>query len=213
MPQLNTHPTFRSNCQKIHFPNPTIPTPPKGSEVFVGNLPPDIHEDEIIPLFSQCGAIYKLRLMMDFDDCTRGFAFICYHTPEAAAAAVLLLHNHAVKPGVFICVHLSRDKRRLFVGNVPRNASAENIERRLCRVFDGVVRVMVFEEVANPGLNRGYAFVEFQSYVLAAIARKRMAMGGECVWGKRMVADWAFPEPVVHPVILMQVMKFIICLT
>ena len=40
--------------------------PPQGSEVYVGNLPRDIYEDELIPVFSRCGHIYKMRVMLDF---------------------------------------------------------------------------------------------------------------------------------------------------
>lgn len=59
---------LQENGQRKYGPPPTWvgPAPDKGSEVFVGHLPRDIFEDELVPLFSRIGPIYQLRLMMDF---------------------------------------------------------------------------------------------------------------------------------------------------
>lgn len=36
-------------------------SPPAGCEIFVGNIPNYVYEDELIVLFEQCGKIYDLR--------------------------------------------------------------------------------------------------------------------------------------------------------
>uniref|UniRef100_A0A8P4KDE3 Heterogeneous nuclear ribonucleoprotein Q acidic domain-containing protein n=1 Tax=Dicentrarchus labrax TaxID=13489 RepID=A0A8P4KDE3_DICLA len=36
-----------------------------GTEVFVGKIPRDLYEDELVPLFESAGPIWDLRLMMD----------------------------------------------------------------------------------------------------------------------------------------------------
>uniref|UniRef100_A0AAY4CMM9 RRM domain-containing protein n=1 Tax=Denticeps clupeoides TaxID=299321 RepID=A0AAY4CMM9_9TELE len=36
-----------------------------GTEVFVGKIPRDLYEDELVPLFEKAGSIWDLRLMMD----------------------------------------------------------------------------------------------------------------------------------------------------
>uniref|UniRef100_A0A674C1B0 Heterogeneous nuclear ribonucleoprotein R n=1 Tax=Salmo trutta TaxID=8032 RepID=A0A674C1B0_SALTR len=36
-----------------------------GTEVFVGKIPRDLYEDELVPLFEKAGPIWDLRLMMD----------------------------------------------------------------------------------------------------------------------------------------------------
>uniref|UniRef100_A0A8C8JS29 RRM domain-containing protein n=1 Tax=Oncorhynchus tshawytscha TaxID=74940 RepID=A0A8C8JS29_ONCTS len=36
-----------------------------GTEVFVGKIPRDLYEDELVPLFEKAGTIWDLRLMMD----------------------------------------------------------------------------------------------------------------------------------------------------
>ncbi|NXT67453.1 RBM46 protein, partial [Chaetops frenatus] len=42
------------------------PPPPRGCEVFVGKIPRDMYEDELVPVFERSGKIYELRLMMEF---------------------------------------------------------------------------------------------------------------------------------------------------
>ncbi|NXC38630.1 RBM46 protein, partial [Penelope pileata] len=42
------------------------PPPPRGCEVFVGKIPRDMYEDELVPLFERAGKIYAFRLMMEF---------------------------------------------------------------------------------------------------------------------------------------------------
>ena len=63
--------------------------PPPGSEVFVGKVPKDMFEDELVSLFEQCGRIWDLRLMMDpLSGANRGYAFIKYCGKDGAEAAV-----------------------------------------------------------------------------------------------------------------------------
>ncbi|NWX01554.1 RBM46 protein, partial [Caloenas nicobarica] len=42
------------------------PPPPRGCEVFVGKIPRDMYEDELVPVFERAGRIYEFRLMMEF---------------------------------------------------------------------------------------------------------------------------------------------------
>lgn len=54
------------------------PAPPRGCEVFVGKIPRDMFEDELVPLFEKAGRIYEFRLMMEFSGENRGYAFVMY---------------------------------------------------------------------------------------------------------------------------------------
>lgn len=65
------------------------PPPGPGCEVFCGKIPKDMYEDELIPLFEQCGTIWDLRLMMDpMTGTNRGYAFVTFTTRDAAQQAV-----------------------------------------------------------------------------------------------------------------------------
>ena len=59
---------MQENGQRKFGPPPhwSGPPPPKGCEVFVGHLPRNVFEDELVPLFESIGPLYQLRLMMDF---------------------------------------------------------------------------------------------------------------------------------------------------
>lgn len=62
---------------------------PNGSEVFVGKIPKEIFEDELIPIFETIGQIFDLRLMIDpMTGQSRGYAFITYFCKEHAQQAV-----------------------------------------------------------------------------------------------------------------------------
>lgn len=48
-----------------------------------------MYEDELIPLFEKCGAVWDLRLMMDpMTGTNRGYAFVTFTSREAASNAV-----------------------------------------------------------------------------------------------------------------------------
>ena len=68
-------------------------------KVFVGKIPRDVYEDELVPLFSRHGRIYEMRLMMDFNGNNRGYAFVVFSTKKEAQNAVRMLNNYEVCPG------------------------------------------------------------------------------------------------------------------
>lgn len=63
-------------------------------QVFVGKIPRDLYEDELVPLFESAGAIWDLRLMMDpLSGQNRGYAFITYCNKDDAQKAVKLVSS------------------------------------------------------------------------------------------------------------------------
>lgn len=61
-------------------------------QIFVGKIPRDLFEDELVPLFEKAGPIWDLRLMMDpLSGLNRGYAFVTFCTKEAASEAVNLV--------------------------------------------------------------------------------------------------------------------------
>lgn len=86
--------TFCSKCTGIWFPEETL----HGFyfmfnlQIFVGKIPRDLFEDELVPLFEKAGPIWDLRLMMDpLTGLNRGYAFVTFCTKEAAQEAVKLV--------------------------------------------------------------------------------------------------------------------------
>ena len=139
--------TMQVNGQRIYGAPPPKwngPPPPKGCEVFVGKLPRDVMEKELLELFSPVGTIYELRLMMDFSGCNRGFAFIQFSQPDEADEAIRLLDNYEMRPKHRIGVLKSIDNCRLFFGGIPKTKTREEIQNEIEKLTEGVKQVIVY---------------------------------------------------------------------
>ncbi|XP_070785553.1 probable RNA-binding protein 46 [Enoplosus armatus] len=181
------------------------PAPPRGCEVFVGKIPRDMYEDELVPLFEGAGRIYEFRLMMEFSGENRGYAFVMYTNREAAQRAIQMLDNYEIRPGKFIGVCVSLDNCRLFIGSIPKDKSKEDIVEEMKKVTEGVVDVIVYPSSTDKSRNRGFAFVEYESHKAAAMARRRLIPGTFQLWGHSIQVDWAEPEKDVDEEVMQRV--------
>ncbi|KAH9282897.1 APOBEC1 complementation factor [Echinococcus granulosus] len=197
----------KENGQRRYGPPPnwTGEIPPRGCEVFVGKIPRDCFEDELIPIFEKVGLIYMFRLMMEFNGHNRGYGFCVYTAREDAKRAVDELNNYEIRKGKTIGVCLSVDNCRLFVGGIPKNKTKEEILVEMQKVTDGVKDVICYPSVADKSKNRGFAFVEYESHKAAAMARRKLIPGRIQPWGQQIAVDWAEPEREVNEEIMMKV--------
>ncbi|XP_018420325.1 PREDICTED: RNA-binding protein 47 isoform X3 [Nanorana parkeri] len=168
--------------------------PPRGCEVFVGKIPRDVYEDELVPVFESVGRIYEMRLMMDFDGKNRGYAFVMYTLKHEAKRAVRDLNNYEIRPGRLLGVCCSVDNCRLFIGGIPKMKKREEILEEISKVTEGVLDVIVYASAADKMKNRGFAFVEYDSHRAAAMARRKLMPGRIQLWGHQIAVDWAEPE-------------------
>ena len=180
-------------------------SPPRGTEVFVGKIPRDVFEDELVPVFETAGKIYELRLMMDFDGKNRGYAFVMYYTKAEAKGAVKKLNNYEIRKGRLLGVCYSVDNCRLFVGGIPKSKKKDDILTEMTKVTEGVVDVIVYPSASDKTKNRGFAFVEYTSHRAAAMARRKLIPGRIQLWGHPIAVDWAEPEQQVDEDIMDQV--------
>ncbi|KAM9838035.1 APOBEC1 complementation factor isoform 2-T2 [Aulostomus maculatus] len=170
------------------------PPPERGSEIFVGKLPRDLFEDELVPLCEKFGKIYEVRMMMDFNGNNRGYAFVTFSTKQEAKVAMKQLNNYEIRNGRLLGVCASVDNCRLFVGGIPKTKKREEILSEMRKVTDGVVDVIVYPSAADKSKNRGFAFVEYESHRAAAMARRKLLPGRIQLWGHAIAVDWAEPE-------------------
>uniref|UniRef100_A0A4W3IMB9 RNA-binding protein 47 n=1 Tax=Callorhinchus milii TaxID=7868 RepID=A0A4W3IMB9_CALMI len=168
--------------------------PPRGCEVFVGKIPRDVYEDELVPVFESVGRIYEMRLMMDFDGKNRGYAFVMFTAKHEAKRAVRELNNYEIRPGRLLGVCSSVDNCRLFIGGIPKMKKREEILEEISKVTEGVLDVIVYASAADKMKNRGFAFVEYESHRAAAMARRKLMPGRIQLWGHQIAVDWAEPE-------------------
>uniref|UniRef100_A0A3B3SUZ0 RNA-binding protein 47 n=1 Tax=Paramormyrops kingsleyae TaxID=1676925 RepID=A0A3B3SUZ0_9TELE len=186
----------QENGQRKYGPPPGWegPLPPRGCEIFVGKIPRDVYEDELVPVFEMVGRIYEMRLMMDFDGKNRGYAFVTYTQKHEAKRAVRELNNYEIRPGRLLGVCSSVDNCRLFIGGIPKTKKREEILEEVSKVTDGVLDVIVYASAADKMKNRGFAFVEYESHRAAAMARRKLMPGRIQLWGHQIAVDWAEPE-------------------
>lgn len=204
------YPIRQFNGQRRYGPPPSwdAPPPPRGCEVFVGKVPRDLYEDELVPVFESLGEIYEVRLMMDFNGQNRGYAFVVYTNKEDAKKSVKTLNNYEIRKGKCIGVCSSVDNCRLFVGGIPKKVKKDEILNEMIKVTDNVVDVIVYPSAQDKTKNRGFAFVEYSSHRDAAMARRKLMTGKIQLWGHQIAVDWAEPEQEVDEEIMDQVWKF-----
>ncbi|CAD5113392.1 DgyrCDS2564 [Dimorphilus gyrociliatus] len=170
--------------------------PGNGHECFVGRIPKTVYEDDLIPVFEKFGTIWDLRLMMNpMQGCNRGYAFVTFTTAEAAREAAKQLNNYEIKPNKKLQVNVSIANVRLFVGNIPKNKSREDILEEFKKLTEGLREVIVYAFPDDPKKkNRGFAFLEYDTHKSASGAKRKLASGRIRVWGSEIIVDWADPQ-------------------
>ncbi|KAL5480119.1 hypothetical protein EMCRGX_G023741 [Ephydatia muelleri] len=181
------------------------PSPPRGCEVFVGKIPRDSFEDELVPVFEKVGKIYEMRLMMEYSGHNRGYAFVVYSTPAEAKECVKVLNSYEIRKGRTLGVCMSVDNCRLFVGGIPKKVMKEDIRAEMLKVTEGVVDVIVYPSASDKTKNRGFAFIEYESHRAAAMARRKLMSSRAQLWGHQVAVDWAEPELEVDMEVMAQV--------
>jgi len=171
------------------------PPPGNGCEVFCGKIPKDMYEDELIPHFEGCGRIWDLRLMMDpMTGLNRGYAFITFTSKDEAMEAVKQLNSLEIAPGKSLKVNVSVPNTRLFVGNIPKSKSKDDIINEFDKLSAGLVEVIIYSSPDDKKKNRGFCFLEYESHKAASLAKRRLGTGRIKVWSCDIIVDWADPQ-------------------
>nr|XP_061806264.1 heterogeneous nuclear ribonucleoprotein Q-like isoform X4 [Nerophis lumbriciformis] len=180
--------------------------PTMGTEIFVGKIPRDLFEDELVPLFEKAGPIWDLRLMMDpLSGLNRGYAFVTFCTQESAQEAVKLCNDWEIRPGKHIGVCISVANNRLFVGSIPKSKTKEQIEEEFSKVTEGLKDVIIYHQPDDKKKNRGFCFLEYEDHKTAAQARRRLMSGKVKVWNNLVTVEWADPIEDPDPEVMAKV--------
>ncbi|KAF0895294.1 hypothetical protein E2562_008604 [Oryza meyeriana var. granulata] len=171
-----------------------LAVPPQGSEVFIGGLPRDTTEEDLRELCDSFGEIHEVRLMKDKETKeNKGFAFVTFTTKDGAQHAIEELHDKEHKGRTLRC-SLSQAKHRLFVGNVPKGLSEEELRKIIQGKGPGVVNIEMFKDIHDPSRNRGFLFVEYYNHASADYARQKLSAPNFKVDGSQLTVCWAEPK-------------------
>lgn len=144
----------QQNGQRRYGPPPDWEgeAPSRGCEVFVGKIPRDCFEDELVPVFDRMGKIYELRLMMDYTGLNRGYAFVVYGDVASAKESVRQLNNYEIRKGRTLGVCMSVDNCRLFVGGIPKKVSPHGMQMQMLKHFTKTPYLMIIEYCMTPAM-------------------------------------------------------------
>ncbi|KAG9346699.1 hypothetical protein JZ751_007012, partial [Albula glossodonta] len=163
------------------------PAPGPGCEVFISQIPRDVYEDKLIPLFQRAGPLYEFRLMMNFSGQNRGFAYAKYANPQSAAAAISSLHRYKLQQGVQLAVRRSTEKRQLSLGDLPTGVDREWLLQTLRGLSEGVESVSLkFEK----GGKKVTAIVHYASHYTASMAKKALCEAFKKKFGITISVKW-----------------------
>lgn len=173
--------------------------PPQGCECFVGKLPRDLYEDELIPVFEKHGRIWDLRLMIDpSTGLSKGYCFVTYCEKSDAHNAAKALNDFEIRPGKEIRVNISVANIKLFIGNIPKTKTKEELKNEFNKIVEGISEVIIYNqgETENDKLkNRGFCFLEFVDHKSASVAKRKLSLSRfNRFFNREIAVDWADPN-------------------
>ncbi|KAJ8337529.1 hypothetical protein SKAU_G00364950 [Synaphobranchus kaupii] len=168
-------------------PDWTGPPPGPGCEVFISQIPRDVYEDKLIPLFQSAGRLYEFRLMMNFSGQNRGFAYAKYRDPQSAAAAIRSLHQYQLHQGAPLAVRRSTEKRQLCLGDLPAGVDRERLSQVLRSLSEGVEGVSL---KFGKGGKRVTAIVHYSTHYNASMAKKVICEAFKRRFGMIITVKW-----------------------
>ena len=181
--------TKKNNMQQVQSFQPASQKKEKGCELFIGNLNISTEKEELNSLFSPFGEITDIRIHKNEEN-KKCYAFVRFSSRESATSALKLdsslLNNRHIK------VTKSNENATIFIGNIRKTWTKEELETKIRRIFHNISKIEFFTDPGNPNKNRGFCFGIFNTRNEAIKALNYVnKKGGINIDGISITCDWA----------------------
>ena len=181
--------TKKNNMQQVQSFQPAGQKKEKGCELFIGNLNISTEKEELNSLFSPFGEITDIRIHKNEEN-KKCYAFVRFSSRESATSALKLdsslLNNRHIK------VTKSNENATIFIGNIRKTWTKEELETKIRRIFHNISKIEFFTDPGNPNKNRGFCFGIFNTRNEAIKALNYVnKKGGINIDGISITCDWA----------------------